>query len=249
MNTLNIKYVSQIMTGALEHNNDCGSASSLMLLNTYNLANETTVDGFYNKIVPSGDIALNAGSMQVAMSSYGLKTDWKVDMTMAQCFENLRNKKPILALVHYGTLVDAGVTQKTGFRGAHFLVVTGIDLENIFVNDPYRDDGVTNVPVPHKTFEKAWADCTLDGNPQGGCVIPKLPIQDLSVPVPVNDEYYLIVNGLNLRSGPSGNFTLIRTIWKTSEPIIHVDASSLTNEYVQLTDKTGWVYFAYLKKK
>ena len=256
-NLLPVWYVSQIGSGANSHANDCGGASSLMLLGTYNLAQNITVDKFYDSIVPSGDRPLSAGDMQIAMSRYGIKTEWRVDMTMEQMFGYLRNEKPILALVHYGTLVDAGVTQRKGFRSGHFLVVTGIDLENVYVDDPYRDDGLMNIAVPHAVFEKCWRDCVLDGNPVGGCVIPKLSIQDLNIPVPPNtDEYYIVsmyngrpVNAINVRLEADGNSTLVRTIWRTNEPVVRAIASSITNGYIRLADLSGYVWFEFLKKK
>jgi hypothetical protein len=246
MNTLSVYYVSQIMTGALEHNNDCGAASSLMLLGTYNLAKDITVDKFYNSIVPAGDTALSVGSIQTKMASYGLQTDWKVDNNIETLFYYLRNHKPALALIHYAPLVDAGVTEKKGFRGAHFIVVTGIDLENVYINDPYRTDGKINVAVPIAVFESAWKQCSLDGNPTGGCIVPKLPIQDLAVVIPpTNDGYYLLVNGLNVRSGPSNTYPLVRTIWKANEPLIHALTASISNDYIRLTDLSGWVCLRY----
>jgi uncharacterized protein YraI len=156
----------------------------------------------------------------------------------------------MLALIHYAPLVDAGVTQKTGFRGAHFIVITGIDLDYVYINDPYRTDGKTNVAVPISVFEQAWAQCSIDSNPVGGAIIAKLSIRDLSVVVPpANDEYYVMVNGLNVRTMPSGNAALVRTIWRSTEPVVHALASSLTNGYVRLTDLSGWVFSEYLKKK
>jgi hypothetical protein len=253
MNLLPIEYVSQLGSFANDHSNDCGSASSLMLLRTYNLAKTVTVDQFYNSIYPSGDVALSAGAMQTKMLSYGLPTEWKVNCTMETIFYYLRNRKPILALIHYAPLVDAGVTEKKGFRGAHFIVITGIDFDYVYINDPYRSDGKINVAVPISVFEQAWAQCVLDGNPVGGAVIAKIAIKDLSIIVPpsTNDEYYLTVNGLNLRSGPASTYSLIRTIWKATEPIVHALESTLNKDtsYIQLTDLSGWVYYPYLKKK
>ena len=247
MNILPVSYVPQLGIEADEHNNDCGASSSLMLLRSYSLAKEVTVDQIYNLIKPSGDSALSAGELQVRMASYGLKTEWKVDMTVDMVYTYLRNKRPILALIHYAALVDAKLTERTGFRGAHFIVITGIDLDSVFINDPYRTDNQTNIAIPIAIFEKAWKDCVFDGNPVGGCIIPKLPIQDLSIPVPpVSDLYSLLVNGLNVRSGPASTYPFVRTIWKATEPTVR--AVKISGEYIQLTDLSGWVYFMYLKK-
>ena len=246
MNTLPVRYVSQITSGALEHFNDCGSASALMLLTTYNLANGVTVDAFYNSIHPSGDAALSAGDMQAKMSALGLVTDWKVDMTMEAVYGALRNRKPLIALIHYGSLVDAGVTEKSGFKEAHFLVVTGIDLESVYVNDPYRTDNLTNIAVPISVFELAWSKCYLEHNPNGGALIPRLPIQDLSIIIP-GDKYELTVNGINVRAEPSSISAFVRTIWKSNEPTIYA-SGKVVNGYIRLADLTGWVYSAYLRR-
>lgn len=256
MNILPVVYVSQLTGESGEHNNDCGAASSLMLLRTYNLANTVTVNQFYNSIYPSGDYALSASQMQSKMAGYGLKTTWKVDMTIENCFTSLREKKPILALIHYGALVDAGVTERTSFRGAHFLVVTGIDLESVYLHDPYRTDGEIDIVVSHSVFELAWSQCTLDGNPVGGAVIPILPIQDLSVPQPVGVKYAIIsnVNGLNVRSQPNQYSSLVKTIWRTVTPYVYCTGTptwtppGMANDlYIQLQDLSGWVYYNYLK--
>lgn len=256
MNILPVVYVSQLMSGAIEHHNDCGSASSLMLLRTYKLATWVTVDQFYNSIVPQGDVALSAGSMQTKMASYGLKNEWKVGTTMEQIFGFLRNRRPVLALIHYAPLVNAGLTEKKTFLGAHFIVITGIDLDSAFINDPYRTDGKTNIAIPLGIFEKAWSDCIIDGNPTGGCIVPKLAIQDLSVTPPVySDEYlYAIVNGtqingINVRSGAGSNYELVETLWRSTTPIIRATTISTSGDWIQLTNKSGWVYLPYLKKK
>jgi hypothetical protein len=251
MNTLSVSYVPQLGTGAAEHNNDCGSASTLMLLRTYGLAKTTTVDQLYNSMIPAGDTALSFNTMQSKMASYGLKTEWRVDTTMEITFGFLKNKKPLLALIHYATLVDAGVTEKINFRGAHFLVITGIDLDYVFINDPYRTDNKTNIAVPIDIFEKAWKESILDGNSSSSCVIPIIPIKDLSVVVPpippVNDSYALTIKGLNVRGGPSTNYPILRIIWQAQTPVIHC-SGPITNGYIRLTDKSGYVFFSYLIK-
>lgn len=248
MNTLPVSYVSQLGTGAAEHNNDCGSASALMLLRTYNLAKNTTVDQLYNSMTPIEDTALGFGAMQSRMASYGLKTEWKADMLIETTFGFLRTKKPVLALIHYAPLVDAGVTEKVNFRRAHFLVITGIDLDYIFINDAYRTDNKANIAVPIDIFEKAWKESILDGNIASSCVIPTVPIKDLSVVIPpVNDSYALTVKGLNVRGGPSTDYPILRIIWQAQTPVIHC-SGPITNGYIQLTDKSGYVYFAYLIK-
>jgi len=253
MNILPVKPVYQLGSSANQHMNDCGSASSLMLLNTYNLANGVTVDQFYDSIYPSGDVPLSVGDMQTKMASYGLKNTWNIGTTIDMVFGYLRSKRPPLALIHYAPLVDAGVTEKTGFRGAHYVVITGIDLLNVYINDPYRTDGKVNVAVPISVFEQAWRECSLDGNPTNGCIVPNVPIQDLSVIVPPTPTvpYVVNVSVLNVRSSPSSasSANIIGTIKLGTK--VNVDAISGTwAHFVAMTGfpSGGWSYLPYLTK-
>jgi hypothetical protein len=248
-----IEYVSQLLNGALEHNNDCGSASSLMLLRTYNLAKDVTVDQFYNSIHPSGDTALSVGDMQTKMASYGLKNVWKIGNTVEQLYGYLRNRLPALCLIHYAPLVDAGVTEKTGFRGAHYIVSTGIDLDSVYINDPYRTDSKTNVAVPITVFQNAWSQCSLDGNPQNGCIIPTLPIQDLSVtpPPPSGTAYIVNANLLNVRSTPNSSSSANIIGQLPNGTRVYIDnISGDWGHFAYMTQfpNGGWVYMYYLTK-
>jgi uncharacterized protein YraI len=63
---------------------------------------------------------------------------------------------------------------------------------------------------------------------------------------PTNDEYTLTVNGLNVRSGAGSNYALLRTIYRYKQPTVHILINTLQNGYVQLTDLSGYVYYAYL---
>jgi hypothetical protein len=248
MNTLPVSYVSQLGLDADYHSNDCGAASSLMLLRTYGLSKTETVNHFFDEAEPTGDVGLYVGVMQFEMAERGLKNEWKGNLVRGDVFTYLSNKKPLLALIHYAPLVNAKVTQFTSFGLAHFITITGADLDSYFINDPYRNDGKTNVAVPITVFEQAWAQANIDMNPVGGAIIPLLPIQDLSTLPPATDEYKLLVNGLYVRSLPSGTSTLLRTIWKTITPTIHVLAETLNNGYVRLSDGSGWVWMAYIQK-
>jgi hypothetical protein len=219
----------------------------LRMLRTYSLADAVTVDFFYNSINPNGDGGLGMDGMQTSMATYGLKTDRVWSMTIEKLFGALRSKRPVLTLIHYAPLVAAKVTQQTGFQRDHFIVVTGIDLDCVYVNDPYRTDGVTNVAVPFSVMEQAWNDCTLDGNPVGCSIVPRVPIQDLRDHGKVEVKYALNANGLNIRSAPAESATKVGVIYKVVQPVI-LCTDQISNGYIQLADGTGWVYYAYLKQ-
>jgi uncharacterized protein YraI len=66
-------------------------------------------------------------------------------------------------------------------------------------------------------------------------------------PIPVGVEYALTVEALNLRSGPSSTYDLVRVIYKSGQPTVWVLPETLKNNYVQLSDLSGWIFFSYIK--
>jgi uncharacterized protein YvpB len=254
MNILPVPYVSQILPGALQHNNDCGAASTLMVLNAYNLAKDLTVDQVYTKVAPSGDVPLSASGLQVVLSSYKIRNKWVADISIHDLFDVLVDQRLAIALIHYAPLVKAKLTEKTGFLSAHFVVVVGMDIKNICINDPYSTESGAGLEVPIDIFKQAWSQCNLDGNPNNAAIVTTIPVQDLSVPIPppTGVMYGFAVyngrqiNGINVRSGPDSSNTLVKTIWRSETPIVFI--TQISSDWGQLADESGWVYMPYLKK-
>jgi len=250
MNTLQVPYVSQITPGATLHNNDCGAASVLMVLRAYRLALATSVDQIYDSIHPGGDVALSAGGLQSLLASplYGVKNKWLVDLKTSNLFEVLVGNLPAIALIHYAVLVKAGLTEKTGFLGAHFVVVIGVDIKNVCINDPYSTGSGAGREIPIAVWKDAWAQCALDGNPNGGAILMTVPIQDLSisVPPPSGVKYLLKINGINVRAGAISATAFVRTIWRSVNPSVMI--TGVPGEWGKLADGTGWVFMEFLTK-
>ena len=254
MNILSVPYVSQILPGGLQHNKDCGAASTLMALNTYNLAKNLTVDQVYNKVAPSGDLSLSASGLQKVLASFKVSNKWVADMLIHDLFDILIDKRLAIPLIHYAALVKAKLTEKTNFLGAHFVVVIGMDINNICIHDPYTTGSGAGLEVPIDIFKQAWAQCTLDGNPNNAAIVTTIPIQDLSIPIlPSEGVMYgfalfnnIQINGINVRSGPNSSTTLVKTIWRSETPIVFI--IQISGDWGQLADKSGWVYLPYLKK-
>ena len=74
-------------------------------------------------------------------------------------------------------------------------------------------------------------------------------INPTNVPVPAGDAYYVNVNAINVRKEPSSVSSLVRIIYRKTEPVIYALTSSLNNGYFRLADLTGWVFASYLTKK
>lgn len=251
MNTIPVPFVSQIVPGALMHNNDCGAASVLMVLRAYNICKEVTVDQIYDKMHPSGDGPLYGSVLQSFLASHGIKNTWAGGVHIHDMYDVLVSKKPIIVLIHYAPLVAAGLTEKKGFLGAHFVVVTGMDVNSICINDPYTT-GVGGTEIPVSIFDQAWSQCYLDGNQSYGGIFMNLSIQDLSVPISTVTKYTFGMNGtvpvnaIYVRSGNGEGYPVVKTLWRIENPIVYITTVAFGRGL--LADGSGWVWMGYLKQ-
>lgn len=167
-------YVSQLVgVGAAEHQNDCGPSCVAMLIDAYLGKRLTPLDVYPYLPGVVGDPLIGQGSLRMALQAFGIASDWVVGLKRADVFQVLTGKRPLIAGIMYGPLVDAGLTERRGFRGGHFVTVVGIDLENYLIHDPYRTEGGDYLSIPHATFEHAWTGREGDPVPTGGAIVPQ----------------------------------------------------------------------------
>ena len=199
---LNVPYVSQLGTGASQYNNDCGAACGAMLVRGYT-DNPVTVDQFYAATGQTTDVYLNASQIISALARYDVVANWKIS-SLATLLADLHNGKPVICLILYSVLVDAGLTQNKTFRGYHFVTAVGYDALNVYIHDPlWLANGGQEIAVPQDTFNKAWTQAGVNPslNPAFGCIVPE---QVLGQPhTSTYTNYKVIASALNVRSSPS----------------------------------------------
>jgi len=207
---LPVPYVSQLGTGAEAHKNDCGAASAVMLLRAY--VNSTmTPDDFYAAFNVQGDPYLSVPTLREAMGKSGVLTNFKAGLLMADLFNTFATGKPVIVLIRYKTLEDAGLTEKH-YEGPHFAVGVGMDSKYIYLHDPLYtkpSDGEAHA-YPLDIFWKAWKDVALDPqfpNPERAAIIPVVGLG-------YHMERSVIVNipSLNVRSGPGLNNAVVGSV-------------------------------------
>jgi hypothetical protein len=237
---LPVPYVSQLGTGADTHKNDCGATSSVMLLRAY-LNIEMTPDEFYTKFAIKGDPYLSIQQIRNAMGSLGLMTDFRAGLALQDLFTFLAAGKPVIVLLRYKVLSEAGLTEKT-FQGPHMAVVVGIDSKYIYIHDPlYTEptDGDSH-PYPLDIFWQAWKEVAMDSsfpNPERSAIIPVSGLGfQLVRKVQVN------IPTLNVRTGPGLNNSVVSTVHKGDI----VDVSRELNGWGEIGDKR-WIYLVYTK--
>ncbi len=211
---LPVPYISQLGPGADARKNDCGAASSIMLLRAYLPNFKMTPDEFYTRFsIPGADPYLSVTQLRNALGSLGLLTDFKATLTMQDLFAFLAAGKPVIVLLRYKVFEDAGLTEKT-FEGPHFAVVVGMDIRNIYIHDPlYTNsaDGEAH-PYPLELFWRAWKEVATDPkvrNPERSAIIPTAGIGfKLSRRVKVS------VSALNVRVSNALNAPIVRVLKK-----------------------------------
>jgi hypothetical protein len=257
MNTAQIPYISQVTAGALLHYNDCGAGSVLMVTQAYKQRMNTTVDQLYDIIMPAGDTALTVGALQKVLTEVSITNKWVVDIHVHDLLDALIDNCPVIVLVKYAPLVDAKLTEKTGFRGGHFMVVVGVDIKSVCVHDPYWSNGYgKELEIPVKIFKQMWSQCHLDGNPNNGGIVMTIPIQDLSTVIPpvtgvkytfgLNHVNNVPVLAVNIRNGPAITYGIVGILEKSKTPIVYI--TTITGEYGKLANGLGWVFIAYFDK-
>lgn len=200
---LPVPYISQLGPGADAHRNDCGAASAAMLLAAY-LGIRMTPDEFYTRFNFQGDVYLSQLQIRNAMSSLGLLTDFRANLTYLDLFTFLASSKPVIALIRYKVLSEAGLTERP-FQGPHFAVVVGIDCKYIYVHDPLFTDPAAGEarPYPLDIFWQAWKEVALVAelpNPERSAIIPTAGIG-----FRLARKVRITAATLNVRAGPGGN--------------------------------------------
>ncbi len=235
---LPVPYASQLAADASAHQNDCGAASAVMLLGAYlNLA--ITPDEFYSKFNITGDPFLSVAQITNAMGSLGLLTDFKANLSLQDLFTYLAANKPLIVLLRYKVLEEAGLTEKT-FQGPHFAVAVGVDLKYIYLHDPLYTDPANGAAhaYPLDIFWQAWTQVGSD---------PSFPNPTRSAIVPVGGigvslvrQVRVTIPALNVRSGPGLSNAVVGSL--TKDQVVQV--TSELNGWGQIGDNR-WIYLTY----
>ena len=216
---LPVPYVSQLGPGAEEHRNDCGAACGVMLVKTYFPENNVTVNVFYNTCNPQGDVYLSASQIISALAVNNVRSTWEENQDLDKLFDLLRNGQPAIALINYGVLVQANLTEKIDFTGAHFITVIGMDNHYVYIHDPYSTgkNGESR-PIPIAKFLEAWGHCSEQSNPNHAIVIAERSVFEPHYVPPVG-VYRIRVKAtfLTVRKGPSANFSPVNYLKKNAE--------------------------------
>jgi hypothetical protein len=235
---LPVPYASQLGVGAEAHKNDCGAACAVMFLRAYT-GTVMTPDEFYTTFNLTGDPYLSVQTIRNAIGKLGVLTTFKAGLTMADLFNTFATGKPVIVLIRYKVLEDAGLTEKH-YEGPHFAVGVGMDSKYIYLHDPLYTrvaDGDAH-PYPLETFWLAWKDVAKDPrypNPERSAIMPVVGLgYRMEKPVVINTP------SLNVRNGPGLSNKIVGSVKKGQV----VKVTREVNGWGEI-GKDQWIYLAY----
>jgi len=171
---IQVPFRSQLGFGSDKFRNDCLIACLSMIRGAYGFPVENP-DDIYKRLGIVGDSYLSVSVASIDLQSIGVLTDWKSYTNLDTLKAVLTEGKPVIALVKYTPLVQAGLTESKTFTGMHFVVVVGFDATNIIYHDPYMING-SYIKAPFNVFDAAWLAAGTDPlvtNPSRGILIPR----------------------------------------------------------------------------
>jgi hypothetical protein len=174
---LDVPYISQWDDIAHTHNADCGPACMAMIINAQPTDRTVTVDHLYEHLPPMGPFAFTSiANLQTIGQQEGVpmqRVPFTQNTAIARTKELVEDATPFIALVNYAAW-DAIV--HNNFSGGHFVVVTGIDDEYVYIHDPLfrgsrREEG-EYYAWTHDLFMAGWGSGHDIGNPDFVAIVP-----------------------------------------------------------------------------
>jgi ABC-type bacteriocin/lantibiotic exporter with double-glycine peptidase domain len=162
--SVQVPYVSQWGAGAGTYQSDCGPAC-VEMLREYKGLPRVDVDKIS---LAAGMTPTTPGTTGPQLIQAALQFGPFLKFVRGWTLELFASRLPCIVLVHYGSIPTR---RDDGYVKGHWVVVTGVSPDMVTFHDPdwWRpriDDGQYKL-LQRDKFEKAIADCSLDGNTPG----------------------------------------------------------------------------------
>ena len=174
---------------------DCGAACVAMLLEGF--GSVVKIDDIFKSTNRPHNVFLSRSDLINAAGDFNLSLTKFNNGSQNFLKQSIDANRPFIALVNYKAWSDpgSGVSVQVKFKSAHFVVVTGYDGDDVFINDPLftpdREKDGKNKRMTYAQFASAWGTAhTFPGNPDfaGLITVDKLPGLAQPVTPPVSQE-------------------------------------------------------------
>jgi hypothetical protein len=211
--------------------NDCGAAKLEGIAEAFGLPKKTVETVYREADTSGGTDGLTLTECQAWLTKQGI-SNYRATITAPRdLYQILYERRVVLALILYGPLVDAGLTEYANFRGNHYVNLISQDIANGYINDPYRSTAEAghNLQIPLGVFFQAWAAC----NPAYQGIVTE-PIRKINPAIVTTDLYKITAtNGVNVRTAPT-EYGNVPVSYIGRGEIVH--ARKATNGYAMILD-------------
>jgi hypothetical protein len=153
---LPVPYGSKLSSEAGKSINDSGAAAGVMLLRAY-VDEAITSAEFYTQASQGADNPLSFTQIMNALGVNGVPVELRSNLKLADLSLILFSGRPVIAPIQQAVLEQAGL-MPDAFNGAYYIVAVGMDVKQVFILDPLRQDtSVQALGVPWLTFYQAWS--------------------------------------------------------------------------------------------
>jgi len=185
---LNVPYRSQSDADAQFATTDCGAACVAMLLE--GTGNVVKIDDIFKTTGQPHNAFLSRQDLINVAAQFNLVLTRFDNGGQAFLKKSIDDSQPLVALINYGawSKPGSGVPTQSSFKSAHFVVVTGYDADDVFINDPLwrgvrRQEG-NNKKMTYAQFAAAWGTAhTFPGNPDFAGLICQQKMPEQAQPV------------------------------------------------------------------
>jgi hypothetical protein len=201
---LPVPYVSQLGPGADRYTHDSAAAVGAMLVRAYT-SQPATPDEFFGRSGQTTDRPLTFQQIGNILNQFSLPNDIRHGLKLVDLFAALTMSRPVFMAVHQITLRDNGLTGES-YDGIHYVLAVGVDVENIYIHDPFRkDNSGQGQPVPTLLLYQAWTQIGKEQNAptlERAAIIPRTPLRRRLAATTV----------VNVRNGPGTTYAAVGQI-------------------------------------
>jgi len=226
--------VSQMGTGAYKYKSDCGPACAVGVLHAMK-GISMDPDDFYDFMEVANDSGTSTRQLRDFMAIFECPTSAFSSAGMDMLERYVNEQRLAIWLIWYKPLSDAGCVQYKG-TFYHWVICVGCDEKFIYINDPYRTDGRSYIPVPRTAWHAASCATGL---------VTKESVPGGSDMADATHRVASGLGGLNVRSGPGVSYAVLGSLTRSEE----VTVTSVAADWARIEGPRlyGYSYFPYLE--
>lgn len=210
LHLLEVPYIPVTAAPGESVNRLCAAACGTALIQAYKKDEHMTVSGVLEGMEAAAASELIYERLRACLNEHGIPARWETGLNLFDLLSSLRSEKPLVLLMEFGVLEEAGLHGSPESDTARFVLLIGMDNHQACIHDPGMPAGKgTARCLPLSQFESALQGASVGGEAgSSGLFAALAPVHGLNDPAILDGPLYRVRTRfkLNIRSGPSAGF-------------------------------------------